>query len=360
MAKIKGSTDLEQEVIKQRLCVSCGACVGLCGYFGTFHGRVVMLDNCGLSDGRCYEYCPMTETDKEKIRAQFFEENDYLPEIGLYRDLYMTRAVDDKIRAKSQHGGTVTALMKLAIEEGFIDAAVLTRSDGGLNPKGTLVSIPEDVENCSGSSFQMSPTLSILNQALKDNKYKKIGVVGTPCKTLAVYKMKSKLIENNDKNADKIALVVGLFCGWGLDWKGVDRIIRNKVTLDNVVHIDIPPSKYKAMQIKTKENDIEIPLEEIYPIINESCSYCDDFTAEFSDLSVGGARSSKGWDYDRGWNQVIVRTKKGEELLKIAKEKKVLEFEKVESQSLDKLKKAHSNKRNNAVRNIDMKSSIEK
>ena len=108
-------------------------------------------------------------------------------------------------------------------------------------------------------------------------------------------------------------------------------------------------------QIKTNKKDIEIPLEEIYPIINESCAYCDDFTAEFSDLSVGGARTNRGWEYDCGWNQIIVRTKKGEELLKLAKERKVLEFKDVEAQNLSKLKKAHLNKRKNAVRNIDRK-----
>ncbi len=357
MVTDKGSTYVEQKVIKPRLCVNCGACVGLCGYYGAFKGRVVKLDNCELNDGRCYAYCPRTPTDKERIFSKFFDRNDILPEIGPYRGIYMTRAVDDKIRAKSQHGGTVTALMKLAFEEGFIDAAVLTQSDGGLNPEGNLATTPEDVTKCSGSSFQISPTLSVLNQALKDKKYKKIGVVGTPCKNLAVYKMKLNLIETNDENANKIGLVIGLFCGWGLDWRGEEKTVSDRVAIDDVEHIDIPPSKYKMMQIKTKtkKKDIEIPLEEIYPIINESCAYCDDFTAEFSDLSVGGARTNKGWEYDRGWNQIIVRTKEGEELLKIAKERKVLEFKDVEAQNLSKLKKAHLNKRKNAVRNIDRK-----
>ncbi len=39
-------------------------------------------------------------------------------------------------------------------------------------------------------------------------------------------------------------------------------------------------------------------------------------TAEFCDLSVGGARSADGWDVDKGWNQVIVRSDKGEQLFK--------------------------------------------
>lgn len=360
MVMIKGSMDLEEQVIKQHLCASCGACLGRCGYFGTYKGRVVMLDSCNLAEGGCYANCPRTPTDTAKLRSQFFDAADYVPEIGPFRGLYMTRAVDERIRAKAQHGGTTTALVKLALEEGFIDAAVLTRSEGGLNPQGMLATRPEDVEQCAGSSFQMVPTLSVLNQALKENTYKKIGIVGTPCKTLAVYKMKSNYIEKKDENADRIGLVIGLFCGWGLDWKGLENTIGKRTSPENVKLIDIPPSKYELMEVETKEGMIEVPLGEVYPIVNESCSYCADFSAEFSDLSVGGARSAKGWDYDRGWNQIIVRTKRGEELLKIAREKNVLEFQEVEPLNLEKLKKASSNKRSTAHRNLAEKSGSDK
>ncbi|MEW6262032.1 MAG: Coenzyme F420 hydrogenase/dehydrogenase, beta subunit C-terminal domain [Thermodesulfobacteriota bacterium] len=352
MNKIKGALDLKKEILRENLCTACGACVGLCGYFGTFQGRVVMLDSCELTEGRCYAFCPRTKTDNRRIRTQFFDQNDLHPDIGPCRGLYMTRAIDEKIRAGSQHGGTVTALLKLAMEEGFIDAAILTRSAGGLNPHGVLVSRTEDVEKCAGSSFQIAPSLAILNQALKENQHKRIGVVGTPCKTLAVYKMKSYYQINNDENMNKIPLVIGLFCGWGLEWLGLEKVMKRWALDEDVLHIDFPPSKYQIMEIQTRRKRIEVPLNEIYEVIKESCNYCPDLTAEFSDLSVGGSRSSKGWDFDRGWNQVIVRTINGEELLKTAKEKKVLEFHEIESQNIDKLKRAHIGKRNKAVQNI--------
>ena len=98
----------------------------------------------------------------------------------------------EECSSKAQHGGTMTTLVELALKEGFIDSAVLTRSKGGLDAEGVLAVTPEEIRACSGSSFQIPPTLAILNQALNENHYKKIGIVGTPCKTLAVYKMKSK------------------------------------------------------------------------------------------------------------------------------------------------------------------------
>ncbi|MDI7259284.1 MAG: coenzyme F420 hydrogenase/dehydrogenase beta subunit N-terminal domain-containing protein, partial [Thermodesulfobacteriota bacterium] len=182
MNGIKGPSDLEKEVLKNKLCAVCGACMGICPYFGTFQGRVVMMDSCKLTQGRCYAFCPRTGTDTEKLRSKFFDQNDFIPEIGPFRGLYITRASDKKIRAKSQHGGSVTALVELAMKEGFIDAAILTCSESSLNPEGTIVSKAEDVRRCAGSSFQIPPSLGVLNQALKENKFKKIGVVGTPCK----------------------------------------------------------------------------------------------------------------------------------------------------------------------------------
>lgn len=352
MDGIKGPSDLEKDVLKQKLCAVCGACVGLCAYFGTFEGRVVMMDSCKLTQGRCYAFCPRTTTDMEALRSKFFGQNDFIPEIGPFRGLYITRASDKKIRTKSQHGGSMTALVELAMKEGFIDAAVLTCAEGSLNPSGIIVSKPEEVRRCAGSSFQIPPSLSVLNQALKENKFKKIGVVGTPCKTLAVYKMKDKPFAENDNHADNIAMVFGLFCGWGIDWKGLEKVVKNKTPLDKVKHIDILPSKYQVMEVETKKGRIEVPLEEIFPIVRESCRYCTDMTAEFCDLSIGGARSSKGWDFDRGWNQVIVRTQKGQELLELARAKKVLEFREVEAENLDKLKKASRNKKKNALQNI--------
>ena len=233
----------------------------------------------------------------------------------------MARAADPAIRTGSQHGGTVTALAELALREGFIDAAVMTKADGGLSPEGVLANTAEEIRECRGSSFQIPAALSVLNTALKDGRYKKIGVVGTPCKTLAVYKMMAKPIPERDNNADHIGIVFGLFCGWGLDWNGLEKLIGRYAGAKDVRHIDIPPSKYHCMKLEGNDGSSEIDLDEVTPLVRKSCRYCIDMTAEFSDISIGGARSAEGWDIDKGWNQIIVRSEKGAMLLELARKK---------------------------------------
>jgi len=291
-------------------------------------------------------------TDLDALRKKFFSADTILPEIGPFRGLYLTRAADASIRAGAQHGGTMTALVELALKEGFIDGAVLTRSKGGLEPEGILATTPEGVRTCSGSSFQVPPTLAVLNKALREDRCHSIGVVGTPCKTLAVYKMKAKPLAENDNHADNIGMVFGLFCGWGLDWDGIRDLTAKHADPAQVTHMDIPPSKYHSLELREKGETVSVNLDEVTPLVRSGCHYCTDMTAEFADLSVGGARSADGWDVDKGWNQVIVRSEKGQQLLDLAREKGILEFKDVPETGLDKLKGASLGKKRTGVKNL--------
>jgi len=346
------SVELGNEVIKKGLCTGCGACQGLCPYWLSYRGKTIHMFSCEREDGRCYVFCPRTKTDLVRLREEFFPGVEYIPEIGPFLGLYMTRATDEDIRSRGQHGGTATALVELALQEGLIDAAVLTDGSGEMNPQGVLVTKAKDVRKYAGSRFQIPPTLSTLNKALKEDKYKKIGVVGTPCKTLATYKMKSKPYPDNDNNAGNIGMIFGLFCGWGLDWDGVENLVGKYAAGKKVKHMDILPSMYHKMVMKTAKKDFDVPLEDVYAIIKGGCNYCIDMTAEFSDLSIGGARSAAGWEVDQGWNQVIVRTEQGKKLLDLARKKKILEFKKVGDGNLEKIKKASLNKKKTALKNL--------
>ena len=343
---------LDTQVIKPGLCTGCGACQGMCPYWDSVDGRTICHFDCERRDGRCQRFCPRMPTDLDALRRQFFPAETILPEIGPFRGLYLTRAADESIRANAQHGGTMTALVELALKEGFIDAAVLTRSKGGLNPEGTLAATPEEIRACHGSSFQVPPTLAVLNRALQEDRYHAIGVVGTPCKTLAVYKMKGNPLPDHDHHASNIGMVFGLFCGWGLDWEGLNALTARHAGPETVSHTDIPPSKYHSLELRTGAETVSVNLDEVTPLVRSGCHYRTDMTAEFADLSVGGARSADGWDVDRKWNQVIVRSEKGEQLLKIAREKGVLEFKEVPETGLEKLKGASMGKRRNGEKHL--------
>ena len=82
-------------------------------------------------------------------------------------------------------------------------------------------------------------------------------------------------------------------------------------------------------------------------------------TAEFADVSVGSARLPEGWEEARHWNQILVRTRAGEELLALAKQRGILEFRDVPEGNLHRLKQASLNKKRAAVRNLVKRSGSE-
>ena len=341
---------LDTQVLQKDLCTSCGACQGMCPYWSSYNGRTVWLFDCDRTEGRCQAFCPRMPYDREALRGKFFEEAAVDPDIGPCRGLYLVRSASEADREGAQHGGTVTALLKLALSEGLIDGAVLNRQNGE-DPEGFLAETEADIASCRGSSFRIAPTLAVLNRALKEDRLKKLAVVGTACKTLATYKMLAKPLPDRDNNADNIALVIGLFCGWGLDWEGLKALAERYVPWEDIVHMDIPPSKYHSLEIRAKDGrEVSVDLDEVTPLVRPACKACGDMTAEFADISVGSGRSADGWDVDKGWNELVVRSEKGEALLKLAREKGVLEFKELPEGALAKLKRAAAGKRAKAAR----------
>ena len=350
-----GQKELRGEVLDANLCTGCGACVGLCPYQVSYNDKVAILFPCDIKTGRCYAFCPRTPTDLEVLRKSLFNEVELTPEIGAIKGFYITRAVDKKVRKNVQHGGTVTTLMTLALKERIIDTAIVAEGHENLLPQGIAVSDLSGVKKRGKSKFIVSPIVAEFNKIAK-GETQKIGVVATPCQALAFAKMRFKSTALNNNNIDKLKLVIGLFCGWALSWREVSNLLRKKTDLDNIVGMDIPPSKYHTLEVYTKNGTISISLDDVNACVREACHTCFDMTAEFSDISVGSARLPEGWDVAKNWNQVIVRTELGSQLMELAKSKNLLEFKEIPKENLKKLKEASMNKKRMAVKNLMEKS----
>jgi len=130
-----GQASLIDKVIDRGICVRCGACVGLCPYFGYFDGKVVVMDRCNADSSRCLQLCPRAGyegTSPEKVNVAPSDTS----EIGPYQDIMIARASKEEIRKGAQYGGTVSALVIYAIEKGRIKSAVLTDIGGPRSPGG--------------------------------------------------------------------------------------------------------------------------------------------------------------------------------------------------------------------------------
>ena len=346
---------LKRGVLEEELCTGCGACVGLCPYQVIYHDRTVQLHYCDLEDGKCYAFCPRTLTDLNALRELLFNSADLTPEIGAVKSYYFSRAADSRLRESTQHGGTVTALMELALARGFIDSAIVSSNNQEFLQNGTVVNEKAALRNNAGSKFTVSPTVATFNQSVND-KSGKIGVVATPCQALALAKMKLKPVKNDSDKIGQLQLVIGLYCGWTLSMeKYIKLLLENNIALESVTGMDIPAGK-NILELYTNNGTQAVPFADVQACVREACHYCLDSTAEYADISVGSARFGNDWGEMRRWNQVIVRTAKGKELIELAVKSGALEIREAPAESLQELKKAAMEKKNTVLRNIIRKS----
>jgi coenzyme F420 hydrogenase subunit beta len=342
---------LKQNIINTDLCTHCGACVNLCPYYTSYNDRVVVLDECTITDAACADVCPRTPTDLRALNSLLFNEKDMTPEVGAMKAFYITRATDEKIRTNAQHGGTVTALIDLALKEGFIDTAVLSGTEDPMLPTGVALTGASDARKSSKSRFVVTPNVAKFNEIVKGNT-KSIGIVATPCQTLALAKMRNSKHARIQENGKKLSLVIGLFCGWALFSSALKELLSKKVNVDSIIGMDIPPSRYHTLEVYTQGGTVSISLDEVEKCVRPSCRSCTDMTAEFSDISVGSARLPEGWEEAKSWNQVIVRTEAGQKLIELARQNGVLEFREVPEGNLERLKKASLSKKKAGNQNL--------
>ncbi|HUT54355.1 MAG TPA: Coenzyme F420 hydrogenase/dehydrogenase, beta subunit C-terminal domain [bacterium] len=332
----KGPQDLEARVLKQGLCCSCGACMGLCPYFLVMKEHVVLMEPCGLLEGRCYDVCPRTVVDMEALNMAVHGRGRDDFALGTSQGVFMSQSADAAVRERGQYGGTVTALLAHGLESGMLDGALMAGSSAryGLLPEPVLAKTVDEVIAAAGSKYTACPTLGILDRSLRECG--RLAVVGRPCQVTAL----RKRIACDPEIGQRIALVVGLFCMWSLDYQKLAAHLADKLELGRAQKIDIP---YNRFVVVTEDGPQDLPFEPIRALRKETCDLCFDFTSEFADLSVG----STEWKPD--WNTLIVRTGQGRRAVDAARDAGRLSVQPLPHDRIELLRQASRGKKKRAL-----------
>jgi coenzyme F420 hydrogenase subunit beta len=341
--KVFGAKELAGEVQEKGLCIGCGGCVDLCPYFRNHRGRTVQLFPCNLAQGRCYAACPKAEVDLQELALTYWGQPYDGSPIGKHDQSLAAKAGSKMASGAYQGGGAVSALLVQAMNQGLIEAAVLTGHDEK-GPLPILAESTDDIIACASSKFGAAPTLAALNRAAAAGRMN-LGVVGTPCQVTALAKMRRNPLDR-EGFVDPVSLVIGLFCNWSLDQRVLTAYLARLTDLSRIKGIDIPPPPANILRIDLGDDILEIPLEEVRPFIPETCGLCPDMTAEWADISVGMFEGRSGW------NTLLVRTDRGRMLVESAVEAGLLITEPMPAANLDHLKEAAAGKKRRAIRAI--------
>lgn len=333
-----GAVGLRKEVLDPGLCAVCGACVGYCPYIKTFGEQVAVIHDCKLCDGVCYRVCPRCFTDYAGMRQKVFGDSDFDRILGTYTSISLARAREEGIRSRGQYGGVVTALSRHAMQQGQIDCALMAGGGPG-GAKPSLCASPEEILEMAGSKYTAVPTLSLFQEAVR-NGFQKIGVVGRPCQVIASRKMQ----QVEEINGQRLALVIGLFCFWSLSAEFHSFL--KKKGLGKCSRMDIP--KDGVYFQKEDGEQVKLPLEEIRPFIKNTCLSCYDPISELADISVGST------EHDPGWNTLVVRTRKGQQLVEESVAAGVLKLKPYPQELLPVLRQAVFQKKKRVLQRPDV------
>ncbi|MEM2202461.1 MAG: Coenzyme F420 hydrogenase/dehydrogenase, beta subunit C-terminal domain [Candidatus Bathyarchaeia archaeon] len=308
--KVSFEDSIAKEVVAAGKCVGCGTCVLVCpfGCLEYISEKPSLVKECKVC-GICAQACPQYVFPLPDIENFVFgRERKTSEDFGIYRRLALARAMEGQILKVCQDGGAVTALLLSALKNGFIDGALVAKSEQKrpFYPHPTLATTVDEILQAAGTKYFYSPNILAIAEAIKQRK-SNVAFVGTPCQIRAIRKMQFVGLK---KYVAPLKVLIGLACSECFVYEGLMKNhIRGKLGVD--------PKRVKKINIKGKmlvtldSEMVAIPLAEAKQYVRKNCYYCNDFSSELADISAGGMGLE-------GWTLIIIRTDKGEELFSMA------------------------------------------
>jgi coenzyme F420 hydrogenase subunit beta len=262
--------------------------------------------------------------------------------LGIYRNVYSARALDEAIWHAGQDGGTVIALMTHALQIGLINCFAtsdFTKSNSVfvLGSGMALKTVPvvgdsaADLIRTAGSKYTHGGVLGVLSDAATSYPDGKVGLVALPCELQGLWRMYTAMQATVKFGGSWIrggrpVLTLGLFCSKVYTH---DKLVTEFLQKQH----GIDPAKITRTVIKRNRFKVyigadmvlDVSTKELEPYMSHPCHYCIDYVAELADISVGAIGS------EDGWTTVIVRSELGQKLFDSAVRAKIIEAVPIET-----------------------------
>ncbi len=318
----------------------CGACVASCpiNVLNVNTNEEPVIKGPCAACQVCYYSCPRLELPLDEIEYYLFGRTRKPEEesLGIYRNIYSARALDDAIWHAGQDGGTIIALMTHALQIGLIDCYAtsdFTKSNSVfvLGSGMTLKTVPvvgdtaEDLLKTAGSKYTHGGVLGVVSDCAASFPNGKVGLVALPCELQGLWRMYTSLQGTVKYSGSWIrggrpTLTIGLFCSKVYTH---DQLVTEFIQKTH----GIDPSKVTRTVIKRNRFKvycgadcvIDVHVKELQAYMSVPCWYCIDYVAELADISVGAVGSQDGW------TTVIVRSEMGQKLFDSAVKARAIE-----------------------------------
>lgn len=304
--------ELERTVWTKDICAGCRGCITVCPSntlaYDSRLNRPYQFTPC-IDCKACLDVCPRMPANLSAISSQDV--------IGQYIEMASARSLPDSQR--SQNGGAATALLTAALEEEFIDCALVMGSDRWTQKAyPRVVYYPEELRRSAGSKYDSNGVLESLKDVAKDSSVKNIAVTGTPCTIEAIRLLRRSSNEYAVKLSQKLRFALGLFCFESFDSSFIKEVTgKTGAPAWRILKMDACEGK---LTVNLRDGETKaLPLSGLSGYVKPGCYVCSDFTSKMADISIGSVGS------EPGMSTVIVRTMEGMGLYQIARELNLLE-----------------------------------
>jgi len=250
-------------------------------------------------------------------------------------DMYVTCYTDKEILEKAEYGGTVTSLLKFALESKRVDAAltVRARNDNRYDGIPVLITQPDEVIQTAGVLHCASPNIArCLKEYLDGAANLRIAVAVKPCDAKAII----ELAKRNQINLDNL-LLIGLNCTGTLPPVKAKAMLKEEFGIDpaDVIAEDIEDNQL-IIRLKdgTQREKNLTELEERGYGRRENCRRCETNIPTMADIACGKWGTSEG-----NTTFIEVCSEKGDDFIKAALEAGHIKVEPPSTDAIETRKK---------------------
>lgn len=334
-----------QDVVDWRLCVGCGACYAVCEKKGV---QLVNYESEGIRpvfnpeicEGctDCLPVCPGREVNGRLAigDSPYTSIGDH--EYGPALELWEGYATDPGIREQASSGGLLTALSLFCLEEAGMQGVI----HAGMAPEKpwlnrTTISRKRD-ELLSRTGSRYAPASPCEGLRGLEEKQGSWVFVGKPCDAAGA----RMLMKQKPAFQDRIGMILSFCCAGTPSTRG---------TLDQIDGMGVQPGEVRALRYRGEgwpgglkvETDAGtagfVPYQEAWGRLTKyvpfRCRLCADGLGRLADITCGDAWESYMEEkVDAGRSIVLVRTERGRELLRRAREAGVVHLEPIQQKDV--------------------------
>ncbi len=315
--------------IRQDMCIACGACICACpvgnlrpAYSkvrGAHEVEIIDPGKCAGCQAPCDSVCPSVEVDFARLGRRSGR-------MGPVEAIYLGYAPKYRFNGVSSSGGVIRACVADALEAGR-PVICLAKSECGYEP--AILRGLEELDNVPGSIYHGVSFVKCIE--LLRSLETGCALVCTPCQLRGI----RRFIEQVEPELQgKIALVVGLICGWMYSDHAIKAFAAFKGIREPIIDARYRgEDKVGLLKLTTKSSQYSFDRRKFasfreridYAASFSSnmnrlrCRLCQDHVNVLADIAVGDA-----WLERKGSEKlsvVIARTPKGLEAISRLREK---------------------------------------